>query len=60
MKQIKKALLDSVIFGGLMMITAVLINVPIYKVLIPISGIAIYNFGKASFILYKEKKGNEI
>ncbi len=58
MNQIKKALLDSVIIGGLIMITAVVINVPIYKVLIPISAIAIYNFGKASFNLYKDNKGN--
>jgi len=57
MKQIKKALLDSVIIGGLMLIIAFIQHVPIFKVLIPITAVAIYNFIKAAFLIYSDKKG---
>ena len=60
MKRFKKALLDSVISGGIMVIIALIIKVPIYKALVPISAVVIYSFIKAVFLIYRDNKANVI
>lgn len=63
MKHIKKALIDTVIIGGIMMILAVFVfqksPEKIYSILIPIAAIVCYNFIKAAIIIYNEKKNSD-
>jgi len=58
MKHIRKALIDTIVTGGMIMIFAVFqeSTVLIYRALIPITAIACYNFIKAAFGIYIDKK----
>ena len=62
MKHIKKAVIDTIIIGGMMLIFAVFqeSKVLIYRTLIPITAIACYSFIKAAFGIYNDKKGSEL
>jgi len=56
MKQIIKAIIDTCWVGGIMLAFSFSQKVPIYNVLIPIGAVALYNFLKATFAIYSEKK----
>jgi hypothetical protein len=58
MKHLKKALIDTLIMSGLLLIIAVFQKSSeiIYRTLIPIIAIACYNFIKAAFSIYSDKK----
>jgi len=60
MKHIKKALIDTLILSGLLLIIAVFqeSSGTIYGTLIPITAIAGYNFIKAAFRIYIDKKNS--
>ena len=58
MNHIKKALLDTMIIAGMMLIIANFQKSPnsIYRALVPITGVACYNLLKAAYFIYKDKR----
>jgi hypothetical protein len=58
MNHLKKALIDTIIMSGILLIIAAFQKSPesITRALIPIAGIACYNFIKAAFKIYGDKK----
>jgi hypothetical protein len=61
MNHLKKALIDSIIMSGLLLIIAAFqkSSESISRALIPIAGIACYNFIKAAFRIYRDKKNSD-
>jgi uncharacterized YccA/Bax inhibitor family protein len=61
MKHIKKALIDSIIIGGIMLIFAAFQkSTAIYGILIPITIILCFNFIRAAFGIYHDKKNSRL
>ena len=62
MKHIKKALIDTIIIGGIMLVFALFqkSTESINRTLIPITAIACYNFIKAVFGIYNDNKNSEL
>jgi hypothetical protein len=58
MNHLKKALIDTVIMSGILLLIAAFQKSPesITRAFIPIAGIACYNFIKAAFKIYGNKK----
>jgi hypothetical protein len=58
MNHLKKALIDTIVMSGILLIIAAFqkSSESITRVLIPIAGIACYNFIKAAFKIYSDKK----
>ena len=57
----KKALLDTLILAGMFVFIAIfqksLVN---YRVLIPITGVLVYNLIKAAYFIHKDKKNSNL
>lgn len=62
MKHIKKALLDTIIMGGMMLIFALFqkSSKTFYGVLFPITGVFLYSFIKAAYFIYNDKKNGNL
>ncbi|GEM_PF-6691086 len=57
MSHIKKALLDTLILAGMFVIFAIFQkSLQNYRVLIPITGLLVYNLIKAAYFIYNDKK----
>jgi hypothetical protein len=61
MDHLKKALIDTIIMSVMIIIIAAFqkSSESITRALIPIAGIACYNFIKAAFRIYRDKKKND-
>jgi hypothetical protein len=61
MNHLRKALIDTIIMSGMLLIIAAFqkSSESITRALIPIAGIACYNFIKAAFRIYRDKKNSD-
>lgn len=62
MNHIKKAILDTMIMAGIILIISVFQKSPkaTFGALVPITGIAVYNFIKVAYLIYKDKKNGDL
>jgi hypothetical protein len=61
MNHLKKAIIDTIIMSGILLLIASFqkSSESITRALIPIAGIACYNFIKAAFRIYRDKKNSD-